>query len=161
MRWIACVLAVTLLTRPVLAGEPWEGSWVPIGQERSCDAEQEGSAGLLLKMSASNNLAGYTQWGEDGEKTLNGDKGQIYFETDLDPVTCNIQNVTKIAEMPSYIFDVECGGEGSIWKWRYIAMLSAGGTEDLSVGALKPDGERLFLYDGSSVETYSACSRGR
>ena len=125
----AMTISAMVLTAPAPAAEPWEGLWTGNPNLRTCDTPSVDGP-PLLKISKSVMPGGYTQCGTEGDcQTPAGDNGQIDFEQQADPWVCYITKVTNVRDLTAWIFDLECGGEGEIWRTRSIVM----GTADPNV----------------------------
>lgn len=134
VRRVLAMLSGATLASSALGAEPWEGAWVyDPGQVLKCGADSEAEpfevfgemSGVVITQDAER--SGYWQsTPEGGEQTLQGGEGAILgHQGGEDFWECRIGKITDVSTLQAWIFDVHCGGEGSIWEGRTIFMRTA------------------------------------
>lgn len=120
---LMAVFAVAfLIAGRASSAELWEGRWSDSADPQTCIAEP-GDGSPLVVMSREVTPGGYVQIGPDGvDQEPKGDAGQITFEREADPWVCYIDKITGVRQLEAWIFDLQCGGEGEIWRDRAIVM---------------------------------------
>ncbi|WP_423065207.1 hypothetical protein [Devosia sp. CN2-171] len=132
--FLVMLLSQFAVIDPVMAANAlWEGEWTS-DSSRSCD---EPISKIRYVTLSSEVTMSYWQINGEQKSTLTGKFGEISFPHGEEPPICFIQKITNIVDLPGWIFDLECGGEGEIWKERSVALSIA-------------QGDELIYYDGSS-----------
>lgn len=141
---LAAILVATAATQAPAADALWEGTWTP-DLQRGCAVPESDGPPLVVASSVPKPGQYWQHTEEGGEASPSGDLGQIEFLRGADPSICYIKKITSIVDLPGWIFDVQCGGEGEIWDTRLVFLSSA-------------SGEQLTLFDGDHTDILFRCT---